>query len=67
MHVTRPVNPERPQARQWNPQPGRLNPRERLRTAVTTRKLEAVEKDWLWGMVGAEGRRRLLREHGLLP
>lgn len=65
--VTRPVNPERPQVRQWNPQPGRLDTRERLRCAATTRRLEAVTDDWLFQSVSAEGRTRLLVEHGLLP
>lgn len=67
MHVTRPVNPERPQARQWQAQPGRLNTADRLRSTVTERKLRAVEGDWLFQGVDAYGRTRLLVEHGLLP
>jgi hypothetical protein len=62
------VNTDRPTARaRPHPQPGRLNTRERLRTAATTRRLEALESDWLFQGVSAYGRTRLLVEHGLLP
>jgi hypothetical protein len=67
MHLTRPVNPDRPKARQWSPQPGRLNTADRLRSTLTERRLRVVEDDWLWASVSATGRTRLLVEHGLLP
>lgn len=65
MAITNAADTQRP--RPSFPQPGRLNPRERLRTAATTARLEAVESDWLFQSVGAVGRTRLLVEHGLLP
>ncbi len=57
--------PDRPQAAQrpWNPQPGRLDTRQRLQKSVA---IQALERDWLWQHVGPEGKRRLLQEHGLI-
>lgn len=61
-----PATPGRPQARTAT-RPSRMEPRERLRSAATARRLQAVESDWLFQSVSAEARTRLLVDHGLLP
>lgn len=61
LQVTRPWAHARPVARTIKPLPVR----ELLRCAATSARLRAIEADWLWPGLSAEGQRRLLREHGL--
>jgi hypothetical protein len=74
MYQTLSERPGAQQRRPWNPQPGRLNPqastghvRDRLQFAATQAKVRALESDWLFQSLSAEGQRRMLVEHGLIP